>query len=260
MPKNRGFQDIKKIDIFLRIGYNISLTEFNFTYGGYDMGKKKDEWDNEEMRADLENRIDEDFFDDEFYREEEDDLYDEDNFDPSYYQAVFNVPVINIRKGVTDQNFGYAQGVTYNGVPFVAEVYDWADSEFLVVYIPAFIHFPEKYDTDKKIKKELKRTTDKIDVLDIGMFDAGEETDKNEIIRHINFLSANELVIFTSEKFKATVSYRIDKNGTKLAKITVTLVDNDAFYGMTDLDMKLFNDGGEGVKPSARMFKMEDYR
>ena len=29
---------------------------------------------------------------------------------------------------------------------------------------------------------------------------------------------------------------------------------------MTDLDMKLFNDGGEGVKPSARMFRMDDYR
>ena len=56
------------------------------------MGKKKQDFDDEEMRADLEKRIDEDYFDDdEFYGEDEDDLYDEDNFDPSYYQAVFNV-------------------------------------------------------------------------------------------------------------------------------------------------------------------------
>ena len=75
----------------MKIGYNISLTEFNFTDGGYDMGKKKQDFDDEEMRADLEKRIDEDYFDDdEFYGEDEDDLYDEDNFDPSYYQAVFN--------------------------------------------------------------------------------------------------------------------------------------------------------------------------
>ena len=228
------------------------------------MGKKKDDFDDEEMRADLEKRMEEDFPDDVFYDDEDEDFDEEDFFDdeyyPSYYQASFNFPLVNIRKGVTDQNFGYAQGITYKGVPFAAEVYDQDDSEFLVVYIPAFIWFPEKYDTDKKIKKDLKRTIGKMDVLDIGMYDVGDEKDNNQIITYLNFLIANELVLTVSDKYKVTVSYRIDKNGTKLAKITITLVDNDGFYAMTDLDMKLFFDRGEPVRPSATMYRMDDYR
>ena len=38
------------------------------------------------------------------------------------------------------------------------------------------------------------------------------------------------------------------------------LVDGDGFYGFTDLDMKTFFPGGEAVKQSAGLFRMEDYR
>lgn len=204
-----------------RYGERVSL--YTFTYGGYATGKKKLNEELKEMEEDLEKKLDEDFPDDEFYDEDEDDFLDEDYYEP-YFRSAFNFPVVNIRKGITEDNFGYAQGVTQNGVPFATEIYDRDDSEFLVVYIPAFIRFPEKHDTYKKIKKDLKQTTDKADALDIGMFDAGEETDKNELIRHFNFLIANELVITVSADFKVAVSYRIDKNGTKLAKVTVNLL------------------------------------
>ena len=228
------------------------------------MGKRKKAFDDEEILADLEKRLEEDFPDDVFNYDEDEDFDEDDFFDddlyPSYYQAAFNFPLVNIHKGVTDQNFGYAQGITYKGVPFAAEVYDQDDSEFLVVYIPAFIWFPEKYEVGEKIKKDLKKTTGKMDILDIGMYEVGEETDNDQIITYLNFLIANDLVVTVTPNFKATVSYRIDKNGTKLAKVTITLVDNDGFYAMTDLDMKLFFDGGEQVRPSATMFRMDDYR
>ena len=249
------------------------LTGHIFAYEGYAMGNNKivDIGKKEkELIEGLEKKLEEDFGDgffgdeDDFF-EDEDDFFDDDmmGFLP-FVESVYDMPIINHTKGFTDENFGYAQGITQDGMPFAAEVYDVDEREILVLYIPAIYSFSEDkdnlYDEANRITELSKEKKNEIDVLDIGMIDAGDESDENLILRYIEYVTSLELVTFISEEYNGSVSYRIDQDDNELAKITITLVESEGFYGMTDIDMKSFYDGPKTLKRAAKMFNMEDYR
>lgn len=160
-----------------------------FAYEGYAMGNNKivDIGKKEkELIEGLEEKLEEDFGDgffgdeDDFF-EDEDDFFDDDmmGFLP-FVESVYDMPIINHTKGFTDENFGYAQGVTQDGIPFAAEVYDVDEREILVLYIPAIYSFSEDkdnlYDEANRITELRKERKNEIDVLDIGMIYAGDKT------------------------------------------------------------------------------------
>lgn len=266
--KTRGLRGAKNIENFRKTEYNQLLKGRFFADGGYAMGKKSVNdigIDEEELIEGLERQMEEDF-ENGFFDEDEDDFFDDgllyDLF--PFVASVYDMPIINHTKGFTDENFGYAQGITQDGIPFAAEVYDVDELECLVLYIPAFFSFAEDkdavYDEANRISELTKQKKKEIDVLDIGMLDAGDENDKNIVGRYLDYVVSTCLVTFTTEECNGSVSYRIDTDDNELAKITIPLVDADGFYGMTDIDMKQFYAGDKTLKRAAKMFNMEDYR
>lgn len=208
-------------------------------------------------------------YQDEKYLMEADD-YDEHDFDIEdetlYYDSVYDMPICNHTQHVSDENVGYVQGITYDGIPFEAEMFEVGDVVTVAFYLPAFIFFSKEAEESAENPNVISfRSEDVMEdrsVLDIGMVDAGVEEDLEVVMEYVGFLTKHDLIFFTTDTINGAIEYRVDVNGNELVKILITISDGDDMPAYTDLNFRSFfycqnrarNDG------KAKVLSMEDYR
>lgn len=163
-----------------------------------------------------------------------------------YCLCDYDFPICNHTKCVDDSNIGYTRGMTYDGIPFEAEVYETEDILGLVVIMPQI--YERTYVKNSGIKTEKSKVTEicssvetyDSSVLVIGMCDEGEEEDCSTILAYVEFLIKHGLVEFTGVMRNGAVMYVEDRAGNTFARVIITLKEGDEFYGCTDLDLKDF--------------------
>jgi len=153
-----------------------------------------------------------------------------------FYELEYRMPLCNHTQSLSGKNLGYRQGMTVDNIPFEAELTDDGNRVHLCVIMPAI------YGEDKPDKKEEKvigisYEVEDIDfsILDIGMVDEGQEKDLSVIKEYVNFLIDREIVIFSTCEENGSVFYRIDELGNELAKVLITLSEEDKILAKTNL-------------------------
>lgn len=169
-----------------------------------------------------------------------------------YYTSNYDYPVCNHIDGVTDNNIGYAKGITAGGVPFEAELIDKDDTLTMVVIIPAiFNDFYEGEEDDVSSNENITAIHCEVkssdySVLDIRMADGAMEENTEAVRDYVNFLVNNGIVTFTSDLINGTVLYRVDELGNDLAKILITMREDKEFWAYTDIDLVEFSKKEKG--------------
>ncbi len=165
-----------------------------------------------------------------------------------YYTSKYEYPLCNHTEGVTERNIGYTKGITANGVPFEAELFEKEEVLTMAVIIPAI--FNDAYEVREE-EEYLNEQTELLgmhykvksfdySVLDIGMVDDIME-ENIEIVRdYVDFLVHNKIVSFASDLLNGAVMYRVDRLGNNLAKILITMCEGEEFLAYTDLDFGEF--------------------
>ena len=77
-------------------------------------------------------------------------------------------------------------------------------------------------------------------VLDIGMVDDAMEENTDVVRDYVDFLVNNRIVTFASNLLNGTVLYRIDVLGNELAKVLITMREDEELWAYTDLDFTEF--------------------
>ena len=67
------------------------------------------------------------------------------------------------------------------------------------------------------------------------MVDEGVEDDISVIIKYVDFLIEHEILSFSSNLYNGTVMYRVDELGNELAKILISLEDEEGVLAYTNL-------------------------
>lgn len=158
-----------------------------------------------------------------------------------YFEIKYYMPCCNHTEGITKHNIGYSVGVTYDGIPFEAELFEDGDTVTMSVIMPSI------FDSNPIGKIKLKKASNIIgfrnecpamdySVLDIGMVDEGEEDELDVIQQYVDFLTENGIVSFSSNMQNGSVFYRVDVRGNDLTKVEITMSEPDEFWAYTDLD------------------------
>lgn len=182
---------------------------------------------------------------------------------PGYYETKYDFPVCNHKEHITDDNIGYAVGITSDGVPFEAEIYTAGETMSINVIMPSIFDSDED-DTDIEDVDDngnvlgFRNTFEIKDngILDIGMVDDGEEDYDEVVKKYVGFLEKAEIISFASNILNGTVEYRVDILGNDLAKISVTLKEGDDFWAYTDLDFRSFETDKDYGK---RIISMDEF-
>ncbi|MDO4976998.1 MAG: hypothetical protein Q4E53_07025 [Eubacteriales bacterium] len=154
------------------------------------------------------------------------------------------------------ENIGYTKGITSDGVPFEAELFEKDDVLTLSVVMPA-IYNDNTYFDDKEKKDNqsniigIQYEVESMDysILDIGMVDVAEEENKDVIEQYVDYLCNCDIVAFASNVFNGIVMYRIDHSGNELAKVMITLKEGDDYWAYTSLDFQEFDNHKRDSKP-----------
>ena len=178
----------------------------------------------------------------EHLRDIEEDKYYKENMYGAYYKLDYDMPLCNHKECMSDSHLGFAKGITYDGVPFEAELTQHGKTKTLCVIMPAiFYSSPIKADLEKEYKEdsdiiEIPGVEDyDVSILDIGMVEEGIEDDISVIIKYIDFLIEHEILSFLSNLYNGTVMYRVDELGNELAKILISLEDEEGVLAYTNL-------------------------
>ena len=174
----------------------------------------------------------------EHLRDIEKDKYYKENMYGAYYKLDYDMPLCNHKECMSDSHLGFAKGITYDGVPFEAELTQHGKTKTLCVIMPAiFYSSPIKVDLEKENKEDSNIGVEDYDVsiLDIGMVDEGIEDDISVIIKYVDFLIEHEILSFLSNLYNGTVMYRVDELGNELVKILISLEDEEGVLAYTNL-------------------------
>ncbi len=178
----------------------------------------------------------------EHLRDIEKDKYYKENMYGAYYKLDYDMPLCNHKECMSDSHLGFAKGITYDGVPFEAELTQHGKTKTLCVIMPAiFYSSPIKADLEKEYKEdsdiiEIPGVEDyDVSILDIGMVDEGIEDDISVIIKYVDFLIEHEILSFLSNLYNGTVMYRVDELGNELVKILISLEDEEGVLAYTNL-------------------------
>ena len=178
----------------------------------------------------------------EHLRDIEKDKYYKENMYGAYYKLDYDMPLCNHKECMSDSHLGFAKGITYDGVPFEAELTQHGKTKTLCVIMPAiFYSSPIKVDLEKENKEdsnivEIPGVEEyDVSILDIGMVDEGVEDDISVIIKYVDFLIEHEILSFLSNLYNGTVMYRVDELGNELAKILISLEDEEGVLAYTNL-------------------------
>ena len=87
----------------------------------------------------------------EHLRDIEKDKYYKENMYGAYYKLDYDMPLCNHKECMSDSHLGFAKGITYDGVPFEAELTQHDKTKTLCVIMPAiFYSSPIKVDLEKE--------------------------------------------------------------------------------------------------------------
>lgn len=170
---------------------------------------------------------------------------DLDEEDAGYYMNQYDYPVCNHTDGITDNNIGYAKGITADGVPFEAELFEKDDTLMMAVVIPAIFNGfyggeeEEPVDENMRIMYEEAEDVDG-SVLAIGMVCGTMEKDPDVVRDYLNFIVNNGVVTFISEVVDGVIRYCVDALGNDLVKISIMLQKAGKFLAYSDLDFDEF--------------------
>ena len=169
----------------------------------------------------------------------------EESISDAYLEPNYDMPVCNHKKFMSDSHLGFAQGISYDGVPFEAELTQYRKTRNLCVMMPEIFvqdHYQyliEKNDEEDRDIIELSVAQEyDVSILDVGMADKGIEDDINVINRYIEFLTERKIISFLSDVYNGSVMYRVDESGNSLVKILVTLEEDEDIWAYTDLNFK----------------------
>ena len=161
-----------------------------------------------------------------------------------YYQLKYDMPLCNHKECMSDSHLGFAQGVTYDGVPFEAELTRYEDTKTLCVVMPAiFDSNPISDNTEEDEESNIEGFIFQVEehdtsILDIGMVDEGMEDELSVISKYVDFLRERDIFCFSSNVFNGTVFYRVDALGNDLVKVLITLEEDDDVWAYTDLNFR----------------------
>lgn len=160
-----------------------------------------------------------------------------------YYELAYEMPLCNHKEGLSDKNIGFAQGVTYDGVPFEVELTDDGKVQTLCVIMPSIydsnpVDEPDEEDENNLIGFHFDIDEMDYSILDIGMVDEGEEDEMSVIQKYVDFLVDHEIISFASNVQNGSVFYRVDSLGNDLTKILITLRESEDIWAYTDLTFK----------------------
>lgn len=161
-----------------------------------------------------------------------------------YYISNYDYPTCNHRDGVTDKNIGYVKGITADGVPFEAELFEREDTLMMSVVIPAI--FNDFYETEEEGDENIRTVScgaEGLDgtVLDIGMVYGTMEKNKGAVRDYVNFLVNHGIVISTPDLLDGRVRYCTDELGNDLAQILITMQSGRRFFAYTNMDFDEFS-------------------
>lgn len=172
----------------------------------------------------------------------------------NYYIAKYDFPICNHTEGITSHNLGYTMGITSDGVPFEAEIFEGDESLILSVIMPD-IYEDEKVEADTSNIIGFTYDVDYWDdsMLDYGMVDDGQIEDEKIVKKYVEFLENSDIISFSSNIYNGTVMRRVDIAGNKFVKVLVTLVDDENEWCYTNIPLIPF-----GKKSNLIDFKKKD--
>lgn len=158
-----------------------------------------------------------------------------------YFELKHEMPCCNHTDGISKHNIGYSVGVTYEGIPFEAELFEDGETVTMSVIMPSI------FDSNPIGKIKHKKDSNIIgfrnecpaedySILDIGMVDEGEEDELDVIQQYVDFLTDNGIVSFACNMQNGAVMYRVDVRGNDLTKVVITMSEPDQMWAYTDLD------------------------
>lgn len=161
-----------------------------------------------------------------------------------YYETKYDFPVCNHKNCLSSNNLGYSVGITCDGIPFEAEIFEAGSEMTLSVifpspFAPSLTTPPDKSDSGILSFHDQFPMVDN-GILDIGMADYGEEDDLGIVQKNVEFLVDRALVAFASDVCNGTVQYLVDIMGNELTKVLITLKSGDDFWAYTDLEIRPF--------------------
>ncbi len=197
-----------------------------------------------------------------------------DGFMNGYTEGYHDFPVCNHVVGIGPENVGYTTGITWDGLPFEAEVYSYGEGEkqikeFAIIfpdlgveeddceeYEYEFDYAEESNDEDKdwRYTEYYKKKTKESNVtgfsyeielrdfsaLPIGMVDRGQESSLKIIQWYLEYVEGLGLVEFISSMRSCSVFYYTDVNGNDLVQVRTGLITNGIVEARTDLDFREF--------------------
>ena len=163
-----------------------------------------------------------------------------------YCACNYDFPLCNHTKCVSEENLGYMRGVTFDGIPFEAEIFESGDILGLSVIMPQI--YERTYKSNMTLKSDdsnvvqLGQNVESYDwsVLPIGMVDEGVEEDLSVTLSYVDFLVEHEIVEFTGDMWNGAVMYVEDRACNMFARVIITLKEGNEFFGETDLELKEF--------------------
>ena len=177
------------------------------------------------------------------------------NRNPGYYQNRY--PAIRCDfspDDVDESNIGFAQGLTEDGIPFIAEKWDNGETVNATYYIPAIEDF-DSLEGERLVDSRTGTGCFSFDVLmnnhcavlGIGMIEAGYVDSLVVCNAYVSYLVAVGLVAFTTDYLNGSVTRLIDFDGNSIVSITVTLTEKGEELAYSDLVMIPFPQTGNKI-------------
>lgn len=159
----------------------------------------------------------------------------------TYIELKYDMPCCNHTDGVSKHNIGYSVGVTGDGVPFEAELFEDGETVTMSVILPSIFDSNPVGDIKNKMDSNIigfrnECLAEDFSVLDIGMVDEGEEDELDVVQQYVDYLIDNSIVSFACNMQNGSVLYRVDVRGNDLTKVVITMSEPDEMWAYTDLD------------------------
>jgi len=201
-----------------------------------------------------------------------------DGFMNGYIEGYREFPACNHVQDIGPENIGYTNGITWEGLPFEAEIYCYGEKgneqkELAIIFPDIYVEeddcedyeldyeeISDDEDSDGGYTVHYKRAENNVagfsyqmeikeySVLPIGMVDRGQETNFKILQWYLSYIEDLGLITFTSEMRSCAVFYYTDINGTDLVQIRTGLITNGKEEAKTDLTFRDFPYRAENKK------------
>ena len=160
-----------------------------------------------------------------------------------YYEAIYPFPICNHVKEWNVNNYGYAQGIMSNGIPFEAEL--WANDNCINVsfVLPRLFLSMGNRQTLKRgniIGFHTSEERYNQGILTIGMVDDGFIESYDELLQYVDVLKEQGLIEYLGQIENAAGLLCTDVEGNELVNIIVTLEEDEEELAEVYLEFREF--------------------